>query len=138
MKAPKCKLCGHEHWSREPCVFEGKQPEGFKPIPKSVKTREKLPAFVTKPIASNGVAGMKSKAATSQLAEMESEIKQLKRELAKANADLAKRVDTTAKPVDTTPVASTGECPTCKARREAKTAAQKKWRKDSAARSAST
>lgn len=30
MKAPKCKLCGHEHWANAPHVFGAKSLESFK------------------------------------------------------------------------------------------------------------
>ena len=93
MKAIKCRTCGKEHWG---LICDGDGPPEVKTV---TKPRHKLPAFVTKPSVAvtkpsvatmvNGEAGMKSKAATSQLALMEAEIKQLKRLLAEANAKLA-------------------------------------------------
>ena len=100
MKATICPHCKTEHWSRQPC------PSGF------------VMPSVTKHVAATAKPAVRAGATD----DLTAEIKMLKRKLAEAHAQL----DTMRKSVDTT-VAST-ECPACTARREAKTAAQRKWR----------
>lgn len=49
MKAPKCRLCGHEHWNNEPHRFEDSKPAKTKPTPAVVV--HSRPLVVHKPVA---------------------------------------------------------------------------------------
>ena len=41
MAAPKCKLCGSNHWSREPCKFDSKPSDSPASDSSPVKTPQK-------------------------------------------------------------------------------------------------
>ncbi len=123
MQKPKCRLCGALHYAHEPHTF------GHTPKARSI---QKLPDFVTKVPRSVPQSELDalSKAMEAEKERLLQEIKALKKELAKRAEDKQAHVASTTR----RPVASTAECPTCKARRAVKAAAQKKWRKGSARR----
>lgn len=94
-----------------------------------------LPNSIVTPPVKSEVKPTKSRAklptAAARIEELEAEIRLLKRELARrVDTTPAAAVDTTAlkRELERRKVVSTAECSVCKARREAKTAAQKKWR----------
>ena len=118
MEAPKCRLCGEKHWGS--CTTFG---------PKTPMARAQMTPMQRKPVAQRAVMPVATSqsqrhvAFAAEIEALQAEVKTLKRQLAEANA---KRVDTTSP--DGVASTSTGECPTCKARRIAKALAQRTWR----------
>jgi hypothetical protein len=115
VRRPKCKLCGHEHYSHEPHEFDGAKPKrtdnpladkpsigrrhshaevktDAKPRPLTPVNKPPVNKLLTRPMDDQPMARAAAMAqAIERINELEDEIKVLKRALADAHAKLAGR-----------------------------------------------
>jgi hypothetical protein len=118
VRRPKCKLCGHEHYTHEPHAWDGAVAKRTdNPLADKPSIGRKRYVTVERP--AERAAAMAQ--AIERINELEAEVRVLKRALAEAHGKLAAMPSV----ASTDSVVST-PCPVCEARRAVKAKAQRK------------